>query len=82
MKLIPYSIDKLNTKRSYTTSEIFDTLTEFLESGLECVKVEGWKQCSPSSCSSSFSVAIKRYRMNNIRCVVRDKQVFLVKTNV
>ena len=44
MKLVPYDVAKLPGKNVYSKSENLRILEEFANSGLECVKVEGWTQ--------------------------------------
>lgn len=79
MKLIPYKKENLTNVKYYKKSDILVLLEEFAESDLDCVKVEGWTHKNASSCMSSFRNAIARYKMANIRCVARDKEVFLIK---
>lgn len=79
MELTPYKKENLANVKHYKKSDVLILLEEFAESDLDCVKIENWKYSSPYSCMSSFRNAALRYKMTNIRCVVRDKEVFLVK---
>lgn len=77
MKLVPYDVSKIN-KNLYAKTDNYRILTTFLESGLDCAKLEGWPQSSVSSCLSSLKSSIKRYRMG-VDVISRKGEVFLIK---
>lgn len=79
MKFIAYDKNKIET-RGYQRSDNLKLLEGFAESGLECAKVEDWTQKNAFICAGSLQHSIKRYRMNNLRCVTRSGEVFLIRT--
>jgi hypothetical protein len=78
MKLVPYDLRKVNTV-GYKKSDNYLILTEFVESDLECAKVEGFTQSSASGAAASLRQSIKRYRMGNIDAISRGGELFLIK---
>lgn len=77
MKLVPYHKDKLGGV--FSRSENRKILEEFMNSGLDCAKVENFTQKSASTCSSSLALSIKRYHYTSIQAVKRGDEVFLVR---
>lgn len=47
-------------------------LKEFIDSGMECAKLEGWTNKTASSCASSLSASVRRFGFNNIAVVCRQ----------
>lgn len=41
MRTVPYDLKKISNLKHYKKSELQNILEEFLESGADCVKVEG-----------------------------------------
>jgi hypothetical protein len=78
MKLIPYDIRKIDPNK-YKKSKNYLLLTDFMESDMDCAKVENYTQKCARHCSTSLNISIKRYRMGGIRSIVRDGEVFLIK---
>ena len=78
MRLIPYDKKKLNTG-IYKKSKNYKLLMEFVESGLDCAKVEGYTQADAYGCSRSLTASAKRYHIDHVRSIVRKGEVFLVK---
>lgn len=54
-------------------------LEEFIESGFECAKVEGWKHKNASVCVSSLTGSIHTYKMCGIKAVTKRGDVYLIK---
>lgn len=79
MRLTPYKKEEMHNIGGYKKTEMQMLLEEFAESDLDCAKVEGWAHKNASSCMSSFRSAINRYKMTGIRCMVRNKEVYLIK---
>lgn len=77
MKLVPYEISKLGSIKGYSNNRAL--LQEFVESDLDCVKVEGFTQKEARYCASSLSNSVKRYRIANVKVITRKNEVFLVK---
>lgn len=79
MRLTPYKKEKLHNINGFKKTEVHSIIDEFCESDLDCVKIEGWTHSCASSCMSSFSRAIIRYKKSGVRCLMRNGEVFLIK---
>lgn len=79
MKLVPYDINKIGGRGWYSKSENQRILEEFAKSDLECVKVEKYSHKDAYCCASALKNSVKTYRMNNIKVMARDGEVFLIK---
>ena len=78
MRLIPY--DKSNLKHTgYVKTKNYQILQEFIDSGLDCAKVEGWTHKSASSAQWGLTASIKRFKLNGIKCILVDGEIFLIK---
>ena len=78
MTFSAYDINKIG-KSVYAKSDNLKLLEAFADSGLECVKVEGWTQKNASICAGSINNSIERYHMNNFTCISRKGEVFLIR---
>lgn len=78
MTFSAYDINKIG-RVTYAKSDNLKLLEAFAESGLECVKIEGWTQKNAFHCAASINSSIKRYRMNNFHCMSRNGEVFLIR---
>lgn len=81
MKLIPYDARNLTVRKGYKKSENLRILEEFVESGMECAKVEGYTQKNALICSSSLSSSIRNYNMGGVIARTRNGEVFLIKVS-
>lgn len=79
MTFSAYDINKLEGKCYYEKSGNLKLLEAFADSGLECVKVEGWTQKTAFICAASIRSSIERYHMDNFDCVSRNGEVFLIR---
>lgn len=81
MELVAYDKEKLPSLRSHgwKKSENLLLLEKFIDSGLDCMKVEGWKHKNARVCSSSLANSIKRYKINGVRAFTLKDEVFLIK---
>lgn len=77
MKLVPYEKKKLYGYKLCGNQEI---IKEFLESGMDCAKLEGYSQKNADSARSSLLNSMKRMGIHNVSIVVRKGEVFLLKT--
>lgn len=80
MRLTAYSAADIR-KGCYKKSDLLVLIEEFVNSDMECAKVEGFTHKSACSCASSFNLAIKRYNKGGIKAISRKNEVFLIKTN-
>ena len=53
-------------------------LEGFMNSGFDCVKVEGFTNKNTKSCCNSLNLSIKRYGYKTIKAVTYGGEVFLV----
>lgn len=58
-------------------SNNYKMLTEFVDRGLICVKVENDTHKNVTSCVNSIRQSIKRYRLNHIIVMQRGGEVYL-----
>lgn len=78
MKFVPYDRKKLGCYYSKTSN--LKILESFLESGLDCAKLEGWPHSSAGSCSASLRKSIQRFGIKGVTTTIRKGEVFLIKT--
>lgn len=76
MKMVPYNKDELKYLKPGHNQKL---LLEFAESGLDCVKLEGYPQKNAKTCQSNLSTAAVRLGLRHIKVVVRKENVFLLK---
>lgn len=79
MKLVKYDINKIENAMGYTKSENLRLLEEFIESGMECAKVEGFNHKTAIHCAISLNASIKRYNLGGIRAISREGVCYLIK---
>lgn len=77
MKLTPYNKNDLVIRRP--KSDNFGLLSEFVNGGLECAKVEGYPHHDATTCATSLRQSIKRYGFLGITVAKRGDDVYLVK---
>ena len=80
MKLVPYDFEKLSCKMKRT--KMLKVLDEFVKSGHQCVKLEGWTHKNVESLRGVINKSIARFGSNGIKVVIRKKEVFLVNENI
>lgn len=79
MKLVEYDINKIEGAKIYKKTENMKILEEFIESGMDCAKIEGFNQNSAMGCAASLNSSIKRYNLGGIRAISRKRNCYLVK---
>ena len=77
MKMIPYEWEKV---RYYKKTKNLEILEEFVNSGLECAKIEGYPHKNAKSAQSCLYSSMKRFGIDGIAIVVRKGNLFLLKT--
>lgn len=80
MNLVPYDLNKINNPNGYKYSKNHKIITEFAESDLDCVKVEGWTHRTAEGCTWSLNNSIRCYKVGGIKAITRKGEVFLIKT--
>lgn len=80
MKLVACDIRKLGGVKSfYKKSANLILLEEFVNSNMNCARVDDFPQCDAKSCSSSLNASIRRYKMNGIEAHCVRNHVYLIK---
>lgn len=77
MKLVPY--DAKEIIKGYKLCKNQRLIQEFLNSGLDCAKLEDFPQKDAKGCASSLSISLKRMGINNVKVCSRKGNVFLLK---
>ena len=81
MKLVPYDLKKIDNANGYKKSKNQKIIEAFLESDLDCAKIEEWTQKSAVGCAGSLNRSIEKYNMTGARAISRNKDVFLIRTS-
>lgn len=79
MTLVPYDVKNL---RVGGRSDNYSLIEEFIDSGIDCAKIEGYSQKSASVCTASLNATIKRYRRHTIKAIERNGEVYLVRNKI
>lgn len=79
MIMVPYDLKKIEKVDGYKKSNNQKIIEEFLATGLNCVRVEGWTQKTALSCAGSLNRSIKKYKMTGARSISRKGEVFLIR---
>ena len=66
----------------FARSENQKIINEFANSGLACVKLDGWTHRNATYCANSLRHTIKTLHMEHIKAVVRKNEVYLIDTIV
>ena len=81
MKLIPRN-EKCNVMVKNIRMDIFNALSEFAESGHDCVEIVGYPHKDATSCASALRASIKKYRMFTIAVGTRKGKVYLYRHKI
>ena len=82
MRLVECDVNNAITSRNgFKATRNLNILTEFIESGMDCAKIEDYTQREARYCATSLNNSIKRYHMTGVRAVMLDHEVYLVKTD-
>lgn len=80
MKLVPYDRNKINNvDRYYSKSANHVLLMEFINSDMDCAKVENYPHKTSTSCAASLARSVKRYGFNSIKVRESKGEVYLIK---
>lgn len=79
MKLVPYEKKYLQVN-TYKQTKNGELLEEFVNSGLDAARVDGWTNATPYSAANSFNRSIERFKFTNIRAITRKGEVYLIRT--
>ena len=61
---------------------IVELLDIFMDSGRECVEIVRFTHKDAQCCAKSIKYALKRYRINTVRCECKKGHVYLIKISV
>lgn len=82
MKLVPYNKNDIDRKHLYRQGRNMRMLEEFMESGLDCVKIEDYPHKNATICQQNLTVSITRMGLRkSVKVVKRKDEVFLLRTN-
>lgn len=76
MKMTPYDKSKLSVRMPRSNN--YGIIEEFVRSGYECVKLEGYTQRDATICALSLRASIKRYGFH-VDVAKRGEDVYLIK---
>lgn len=79
MKMIACDKTDITNDHSYKRSKWLKLIDDFLESDMDCVRIEDYTNKDKDSCYAALYNAIKRYRKSGIRLVMRNGEVYLIK---
>lgn len=79
MRLVAYEMSKLMEGPIFTRTKNMEIIEEFVNSGMDCAKVEGFTQKTADSCATSLNLSIKRFNKAGIKAISRKGEVFLIK---
>lgn len=81
MKLTKCDVNEFKEKykKYYKKSKWQEVLENFLESDMDCVKVEDYSNKDAKSCATALGTAIKRFHMTGVRSVLCDGEVYLIR---
>lgn len=81
MKMIPIDVNDIPEIGSlyYKQTKNHKLLTDFLESGLDCVELVDHDYNSANSAYTSLTRSMQRFGIHGIRIIVRKDRVFLVR---
>lgn len=78
MNLVKWDVKNIdNTCYSKTKNQLI--LEEFINSGMECAKVEGFTQPEAHHCAGSLNNTIRNSKMHGVKAISRKGEVFLLK---
>lgn len=80
MKLVPYKIEKIKTKRPYGNNQAI--IEEFIKMDVSCVRVENFTQSNANGCCAALNNSAKRMGKHNVRAVSRRGEVFMIRTDL
>lgn len=78
MRLTKWNIKDIDNL-SYRRTKNQEILEEFINSGMECAKVEGFTQPEAHHCAGSLNSTIKNSKMHGVKAISRKGEVFLLK---
>lgn len=73
--------DANEIKNNFKRTKWQKMLEEFLESDMDCAKVEEYTNKDAKSCVGALYLAIKRFRMTGVRAALCNGEVYLIRVN-
>ena len=81
MTFTAYDLKQIDNAMGYVKSNNQKLIEDFVDSGHDCVKVEGWTNKTAGSATNSINATIKTMHKGGIKAISRRGEVFLVKTS-
>lgn len=79
MKLVACKLSDVVAARGLKGTKNLEIIEEFIESGYECAKVEGWTNATAFSAAGSLNRSIQRFNKAGIKAISSKNEVYLVK---
>jgi hypothetical protein len=79
MKIVPFDKKDIRDLNRFKNTKNQKILQEFIDSGLDCVKVEDYTHKSASICCGVLRKSAERFHMNNIEILYRGDSVYLIR---
>lgn len=79
MKIVPFNKKEIRDLNRYRHTKNQKILQDFIDSGLDCVKIEDYPHKSASVCCGVLRKSAERFHMNNIEILYRGEDVYLVR---
>ena len=70
------------TERIRKITNITNLLDSFMESGIKVAKLEDWEYVTAQSGAGTINRAAKRLGIHTVKAVVRNGEIFLIRTDV
>lgn len=82
MRMVECDIkDVVYSKNGYKRTKNFEFIMKFLESGMDCVKVEEYTNKDAKSCASALNISIKKFNLTGARAILSNGEVYLVRAD-
>lgn len=73
---------KCEVPKNYKRTKNLELLEEFIRSGEKCVRIDGWEEQyrNRTSLQSSMNNSIRKFKVTQVKCIVRGDDVCLINT--
>lgn len=79
MRFVPIPKQEMPAHNGYRKTKNQRLAEDFLASGAECARLEGWRYCSASVGVQTLAASFERYGYHQIAVVRRGDEIYLVK---
>lgn len=83
MKIIPRNVNEIPKTEwiGFKPTSNYTLLTEFVESGHECVELVDYHYSDSKSAQNTLTMSARRFNIGSVKVIVRKERVFLVKVH-